>query len=485
MHRSSSCSATTPHLRLALSRKAVYQNAGGRTLTHQRVALGARADSTFTSLIHTGVAANSFNNEWPEQFTFPARRLYKSESFLISQKVSRMHMVANAAMRAPGESIGTFALESAIDELSYQLKIDPIELRRLNEPEKDPLKNTPFSHRALTEAYRVGASHFGWSQRPAEPRSQKDGDWWVGQGCATAFYPVYRMPTSARLTFRADGTVRIQTATHEMGMGTATAQTQIAAERFGLPMHKIEFEYANTDLPTGGMAGGSSQTISVAMAVDDAFQGILKQLLKLAHGTDSPLAKAKIDDVEARSEGLYLKDSDQGESYRALIARSGQEHIQAEVTTGAPLETMKYSMGSYGAQFCEVRVHQLTGETRISRWLGCFDTGRIINPKTARSQFHGGITQGIGLALMEDTLFDERTGRIANPSLAEYHVPVHADVPHIEIHFLDIPDPHTPMGAHGIGEIGITGCGAAVANAIYHATGKRLRDLPLTLDKLM
>ena len=474
-------------VRLVVSRKGVFRIVGGRTPSDQRVALGAGADGKLVSLIQTGVTATSFTNEFAEQFTFPARHLYASENLLVDQRVVHLNTTANTFMRAPGESIGTFALESAMDELSYEIGIDPVELRIRNDAKTDPAKGLPFSARNFVEVYRLGAEKFGWQKRSAEVRSQRDGDWWIGQGVASAFYPAYRFPASARVRISADGTALIQSAGQEMGMGTATVQTQHAAERLGLPLGKVRFEYGDTDLPQAPVAGGSNQTISIALAVHEACEKLHKEILGLVkHDDRSPLKGASLEEVEARGGGLYRRDSRvKGETYSAILTRAQKSSLEAEATSGQPFELMKYSMGSYGAQFCEARVNEVTGEVRVSRWVGAFDTGRILNPKTARSQFIGGITMGIGMALTEETFFDERSGRIMNPSLAEYHVPVNLDVPKIEAYFLDIPDPHTPLGAHGVGEIGITGAAAAVANAVYHATGKRVRELPITLDKLL
>jgi xanthine dehydrogenase YagR molybdenum-binding subunit len=376
-------------------------------------------------------------------------------------------------------------LESAVDELAHELKIDPVELRRINEPDKDPTKGTEFSHRALLEAYRRGAEKFGWKH--SEPRSRKEGKWYVGCGVATAFYPFYRFPASARVRISADGTAVIQAAAHEMGMGTATVQIQHAAERLGLPIDRVSFEYGDSNLPQSPVAGGSNQTASIVASVTAAIEKVLQELLALAGDDyDSPLANVKLEEMEARGGGIFSKsDVSKGETYSSILRRVKQDHVEAEATSAAPMETIKYSMGSYGAQFCEVRVNEESGEVRVSRWLGSFDCGRILNPKTAISQFRGGIIMGIGMALTEETLFDERKGRIMNPSLAEYYVPVNLDVPNIEIIYNDIPDEHAPLGAHGIGEIGITGAAAAIANAIFHATGKRVRDLPITLDKLL
>ena len=472
-------------VKLVLSREGVFRVVGGRTVSEQRVALGADASGHFQSLIHTGTTAKTTKGGIVEQFSFPARYLYASQTFHLEQKIVNLDTVGNTYMRAPGESIGNFALESAIDELAHELKIDPIELRRLNEPERDPTKNTEFSMRNLTEAYRRGAEKFGWKQ--SEPRTQRDGKWLIGQGVATAYYPFYRFPGSAKVRIRVDGSATVSAAAHEMGMGTATVQTQQAARRLGLPIEKVKFEYGDSDLPESPQAGGSNQTASLIASTRAAIEGAQSELLALA-GKDhaSPLHKLKLEEVEARDGGLWSKsDPTKGETYAAILERVNQEHIEVEASSAPPLELMKYSMHSYGAQFCEVRVHEETGETRISRFLGSFDCGTILNPKTAQSQFRGGIIMGIGMALTEETMFDERQGRIVNPSLAEYHVPVNLDVPHIEVLTNDIPDPHAPLGAHGIGEIGITGVAAAIANAVFNATGKRVRELPITLDKLM
>ncbi len=473
-------------VRLALSREGVYRVVGGRTVTEQRVAIGAQADGSFDAIIHTGVVAMTEHNNVPEPFILATQCLYAAGSFKLEVKTAYLDMLANTFMRAPGESVGTFALESAIDELAEKLGMDPIELRLRNEPEQDPTLGIPFSSRHLVEAYRAGAERFGWSKRSAVPGTRREGEWLVGMGMATATYPYQRMPGgAARITLTRQGNATVEVAAHEMGMGTATTTALVAAERLGLPMERVTVAYGDSSLPGVILAGGSQQTASIGSAVLAAYQELVSELLKLA-AKDSPLAGLKPEEVGSRDGGLYKFDEpERSESYAVLLGRAGRDELAVEGSAPMPFELMHWSMHSYGAQFCEVRVNAVTGETRVSRFLGSFDCGRILNPKTAKSQFRGGIIMGLGLALTEETQFDERNGRIMNPSLAEYHLPVHMDVPEIDVIWTDLPDPHTPMGAHGVGEIGITGVGAAVANAVYNATGKRVRDLPITLDKLL
>jgi xanthine dehydrogenase YagR molybdenum-binding subunit len=472
-------------VRIMLSREGVYRIVGGRTLTEQRVAIGAGEDGGFDAVIHTGTVAMTPHNNMPEPFILPAKSAYASRSFLLDVETVRMNMTANTFMRAPGEAVGTFGLECGVDELAHAMGMDPIDLRLRNEPEKDPTTGLPFSQRGIAEAWRIGRERFGWSVR-RQPGARREGDWLIGLGCATGTYPYYRMPGgAARITLAKNGRATVGVAAHEMGMGTATAQTQIAAERLGLPMDSVTFNYADTDLPGVVLAGGSQQTAAIGAAVIAAHHALVVELLKLA-GNDSPLAGLKPDEVGGLNAGLCaIEDESRWESYASILARARRDTVSVEAEASQPLELQHWSMHSHSAIFCEVRVNAVTGEIRVNRVLGVFDCGRIINSKTAASQFRGGIVMGLGLALMEETQFDERTGRVINPSLAEYHVPVHLDVPEIDVIWTDEADPRTPMGARGIGEIGITGVGAAVANAVFNATGKRVRDLPITLDKVL
>ena len=473
-------------VRIALSREGVYRMIGGRTLTEQRVAIGASSDGRFDAIIHTGTVAMSRHNALPEPFILPTRSAYAAGSFRLDVDVAYLDMLANTFMRAPGEAVGTFGLECAVDELAVALGIDPIELRIRNEPGTDPTDGRPFSSRNIVAAWRAGAARFGWSRRNPAPGSVREGEWLVGLGCATATYPYYRMPGgAARITLGKDGHARVDIAAHEMGMGTATAQSQVIAERLGLRLDQVTFAYGDSALPGMVLAGGSQQTASIGASVVAAQHALVAELLRLA-GNASPLAGLTADEIGCRDGGLAaLNDPARRESYTSILARAGHGQMVAMASAPPPDEQQHWSMHSHGAMFCEVGVNIVTGETRVRRFLGSFDCGRILNAKTAASQFRGGIIMGLGLALMEETQFDERTGRVMNPSLAEYHVPVHMDVPDIDVIWTDIPDPHTPMGARGIGEIGITGTAAAVANAVFNATGRRIRDVPLTPDKLM
>ncbi|MBX3072821.1 xanthine dehydrogenase family protein molybdopterin-binding subunit [Candidatus Obscuribacterales bacterium] len=471
-------------VKLNLSREGVYRIVGGRTPSVQHVALGANQDGQLEALIHHGTTQTTEYNNFAEQFSFPARYLYNSKTFDIGQKVVHTDTLANTFMRAPGESIGTFALESAMDELAHEMNIDPIKLREINEPKSDPLRHIPFSCRNIVQAYKVGAESFGWD--PKKPGSQSDGKWRVGQGVATAYYPYYRFPGKAKAKIFSNGTASIQAAAHEMGMGTATVQLQHFADRMTLPIEQVSMQYGNTSLPESPMAGGSNQTASLGASIEAAVTALVEVCIKAANkSASSPFKGLHAKDVDIKSGGIYGKETDVGCSFVEILKLAGVDELEAEGASGQPFEMLKHSMHSYGAQFCEVRVHSETGELRIARWLACFDAGRIINPKTAESQFRGGIIMGIGMALMEETIYDDRYGRVANPSLAEYHMPVHLDIPHIEIKYLNIPDEHAPLGARGIGEIGITGAAAAIANAVFNATGRRIRELPITLDKLL
>ncbi|KGT81716.1 dehydrogenase [Bradyrhizobium japonicum] len=473
-------------VRLVLSRASMQRLIGGRSQTEQRVALAADRDGRLLALLHHGYSVKPAHGVADEAFTLTSRTLYAARSFDIVQHAIDLDVLANTFMRAPGEAPGTFAVESAMDELAHELQIDPIELRRRNIGHSDPVSGAPHSQSDLMLAYDLGAKRFGWERRSSKPGSRKEGEWLVGMGCATGSFPYARMPgTSARITIDGDGRATVASAAHEMGMGTATVQRQHAADRLGLPLDRVTIRIGDTSLPFGSFAGGSSQTASLGAAINAASTKLAGELLRLA-GNDTPLAGLRANEVEFADGGLRkIGDPSRHESFASILKRAARSDISVVGESSAPLEVLKFSMHSRSAVFCELRVSEATGEVRVDRLVGSFDCGRILNPKTAASQLRGGMIMGLGMALTEETLLDERSGRVISASIADYHMPAHLDVPEIDVLWTDIPDPRTPMGARGIGEIGTTGVAAAIANAAFNATGKRIRDLPLTPDKLL
>jgi xanthine dehydrogenase YagR molybdenum-binding subunit len=340
------------------------------------------------------------SNLGPEVLTLSSLSAYRTESILNDLQAVNLDMLSNSMMRAPGEAVGSFALESAMDELAHATGVDPIELRVSNEPKTDPLSGLPFSSRNIVEAWRAGAERFGWSRRNPTPRAVRDGEWRVGLGCAMASLAYDRQPGgAARITLTRDGRATVDVAAHEMGMGTATVQTQVCAERLGLPMEAVTFNYGDSALPGVVIAGGSQQTAAIASSVIAAQRKLVTELVELA-GKDSPLAGLGLDEIGCRDAGLCRQDDPQRyETYTTILTRANRQTVSAEAEPPEPLEQTHWSIRSFGAMFCEVRVNELTGEPRVRRFLACFDCGRILNPKTAGSQFRGGITMGLGLAL--------------------------------------------------------------------------------------
>ncbi|SEG91771.1 xanthine dehydrogenase YagR molybdenum-binding subunit [Nonomuraea solani] len=469
-------------VKLVLSRGQTYTMTGGRAPTRSRIRLGADDQGHLTAIVHDALSTCSAD-EFAEAAIAASRHLYACPNLTAHQRVVRVDRIQNAFLRGPGVTPGSFAMESAMDELAWELGMDPLDLRLRNEPERDPVSGRPFTSRHLREAYLLGAEAFGWRERAPAPRATRDGRWLVGQGMAAAINPDAVLIAAIRLRLRADGTVTLHSSTNELGAGTATAQIQAAAQRLGVPMGKIRFLQGDSDVAKTRIPGASAATTTLASAVWSARDHLVRELLALVKGTDSPLAGRRAGEVATRDEGLYLPDG-RGESYRRILARAGREEVEVTGRSAPPYQTIKRSTSTYGAHFAEVRVDADTGEVRVTRWTGAFDGGRIVSPKQAAGQMRGGIIMGIGMALMEETLLDERSGRIVNANLAGSHIPVHADVPDIDVRFVDRPDPQTPLGAKGIGELGIVGVAAAVANAVHHATGKRVRDLPITPEKV-
>jgi xanthine dehydrogenase YagR molybdenum-binding subunit len=474
-------------VKLSLDRNQMFGPVGQRPITEQRFRLGAMDDGRLMASSHDTIAWTSMIEDWIEPCGIITRMMYESPNQETSHRLARMHLGTPTFMRAPGEATGSFALESAMDELAYELNMDPLALRLKNYTERDPGKNLPWSSKSLRQCYEIGAERFGWKDRNPQPRSMKKGNKLVGWGMATATYPTNRSAGECSATLRLDGSALFRSATQDLGTGTYTVMTQVAADAIGLPVQQVRFELGDSQMPEAPVSGGSTTVASVGPAVQAAGHALRLKLagIALAH-RDSPLFGATADRVKVENGELYLLDEpSRREAMRDIVSRHGEPvEVTAKAEPGD--EKKKYSMHSFGAVFVEVTVDEDLGEIRVPRVVGVYGVGKLMNEKTGYSQLMGGIVWGISLALFEETVIDKRNGRAVNGNLAEYHVPTNADIQGIDVQIVDEDDPHVnPLGAKGIGEIGITGVGAAIANAVYHATGRRVRDLPITLDKVM
>ncbi|HEV7843026.1 MAG TPA: xanthine dehydrogenase family protein molybdopterin-binding subunit, partial [Pyrinomonadaceae bacterium] len=475
-------------VRLATTRQQMFSNMGHRAETEQRVALGARSDGKLTAIIHEGISHTSVYDEYVEPFSKATHMMYACDNFRASQRLVPINVGTPTYMRAPGETSGMFALESALDELAYKLNIDPVQLRIINHADTDPDEKLPWSTKLLKESYKKGAEVFGWARRKPQPASMRDGRYLVGMGMATAVYPVNHFPSSARVRIQQDGTAIAESSTHDLGTGAYTVLTQVAADTLGLPVERVRVDIGDTNLPKAFVTGGSTTTMSVGSAIQGAARAAITKLKEMTREDKrSPLYGATADQVVVKDGRLSLTDNPaKGETYKEILTRAGMKEIEGNFDMQFNDKQKTHSSHSFGAQFAEVRVDPDFGEVRVTRFAGVFDIGRVMNMKLAESQMRGGIVMGIGMALMEETVLDKNLGRIVNRDLAEYHVPVNADVPPIDVVLLENFDEYaSPIGAKGAGEIGIVGAAAAIANAVYHATGVRVRDLPITPDKLM
>jgi xanthine dehydrogenase YagR molybdenum-binding subunit len=475
-------------VKLALTRRQMFGPVGGRPHTIQQITLGATRDGTLTAVRHDSTSTTSTFEEWLEPAAMATRMLYDCPNVQTSHHLVRLNVGTPTFMRAPGEATGTFAIESAMDELAYALAMDPLVLRLKNYADADPETGKPWSSKSLRACYSLGAERFGWTRRSPRPRSMRDGDDLVGYGMATATYPSRRMPASAEVCLYPDGHVVAKTASHDLGTGTYTVFAQLVADVFAAPIDRVRVELGDTDLPYAPLSAGSMTVASAGSAVYLAAVAARDRLVQLAvSDPESALHGARHEDVLVTGEYLTMGgDPWRRGSIRELLERNGGQPIEGRAEAKPGDEAQQYSMHAFGALFVEVRVDPELGTIRVSRVVGAYGAGRVLNPKTARSQLIGGITYGMGMALMEHTITDSRNGRYLNADLAEYHIPVNADVPPMEICFVQESDLHVdPIGAKGIGEIGMTGVAAAIANAVYHATGVRVRDLPITLDKLL
>jgi len=475
-------------VKLVLTRHQMFSLVGHRPVTRQEVALGADGHGRLVAMRHDVHSVTSRFDEFVEPSAAQTRMSYACPNIRTSHRLVRLDVSTPTFTRAPGEASGSFALESAMDELAYALKLDPLELRLRSYAERDPETGKPFSSKSLRACYQQAAERFGWARRRRAVRATRDGHEWVGWGMATATYPAGQSPAQAVARIRADGTALVQSGTQDLGTGTYTIMTQIAADALGLPVDRVRFELGDTRLPEAPLSAGSRTAASVGPAVKGAADAARSALAALAIADRaSALFGMSLGDVRAADGYLVdARDPSRREAFQGILKRVGRSEIEGRYSAEENSARKEHALHSFGAQFAEVHVDADLGQVRVTRFVGAFAGGKILNAKTARSQFIGGIVWGIGMALHEETLRDRRTGRVVTRDLADYHVPVHLDVPAIEIISVDEADAVVnAVGAKGIGEIGITGAAAAIANAVYHATGVRVRDLPITPDKLL
>ena len=473
-------------VRVELTRDQMF-TFGFRPEAINTVALGADHDGTLRSLQHETIARTSSFEDYQEVVVNWSSLLYHCDNVALDYKLTRLDTATPCDMRAPGAPTGVFGIECAMDELAYALKMDPLELRLKNYADTDENEGKPFSSRELRAAARAGAERFGWSRRSREPRSMREGKELIGWGMASGIWEALMMPHTARATISADGKLEIACATADIGTGTYTILTQIAADALGVAMDDITTKLGDSTLPQAPVEGGSWTAASAGSAVHLACNTLAHHLLTRARQMEnSPLANADFAHVVFRGGRIALRSApDRGVALGDVLRAAGLARIEVEETAEPDPETKKsYSQYTHSAVFAEVRVDEQLGVSRVTRIVQAVAAGKIINPQTARSQIVGGTVFGIGMALHEETMLDHRLGRFMNHNLAEYHIPVNADVPDIDVIFVQEQEKHNPIGVKGVGEIGVVGTPAAIANAIYHATGRRIRDLPITIEKL-
>lgn len=476
-------------VKLVLRREQMYGPVGHRAPTRQRIRIGTNDDGALTAIDHHAKTVSSSFDDFFEPAADASHTLYASPAIATSHEAIRVDTGTPLFMRAPGEATGSIALESAIDEAAWTCGMDPLAFRIKNYAEVEPISGKPFSSKALRECYAQGAERFGWSERPLAPRQMRDeAGFLTGWGMGTATFPALMFQAQARAVIRNDGSGVMETGAHDMGQGAWTAFAQIAADSLGLALDRMEFKAGTSDLPDAGIAGGSAHTATAGVAIHNAGADVIAKLAELATGNErSPLFGAGNAGVIARDGRLFRRDDeDRSESYADILTRAGLAEIEGR-GSGAPDAAAQtaYAMHAHGAVFAEVKVDPDLGQIRVSRMVGAFAAGRVINPRLVRSQIFGGMIWGMSFALHEEALMDHRSGRILNANLAEYHVPVNADVPSLDALMIEEHDPHVnALGIKGVGEIGITGSAGAVANAVWHATGIRLRRFPIRISDL-
>jgi xanthine dehydrogenase YagR molybdenum-binding subunit len=472
-------------VRLVLTRQQMY-TLGFRPGSIERVALGARADGALDAITHDVIAMTSQYEDFARNDTGWSGALYKCANTRYSHKLAKLDLATPCDMRAPGATTGVYALECAMDELAVALKMDPVELRLRNYSDRQQDEDAPYTSKQLRECYRQAADAFGWSKRNAEPRSMRDHGELVGWGMASGIWEALQMKTSARIVLTANGHAEVACATSDIGTGTYTIMAQVAADMLGLPIDNVSIKLGDSTLPSSPVEGGSWMAASVSHAIKNAADAVRKELLALAKKMpDSPLKGIKLDEVMLADGKIVSKqDASRAVSIADAMRHGKVDRIEQEKSTN--FKTLaSYACNTHSAIFAEVKIDEQLGVIRVTRVVSAIAAGRILNTKTAHNQIMGGMIWGIGMALHEETLLDHHFGRIMNANYGEYHVPVNADVHDIQVIFVDEPDDIiNPLGIKGVGEIGLVGVAAAIANAVYHATGKRVRDLPITLDKL-
>jgi xanthine dehydrogenase YagR molybdenum-binding subunit len=477
-------------VKLVLRREQMFGPVGHRAETRQTLTIGADNHGKLTALDHHTKTASSSFDDFFEPASDASHTLYASPAIATSHEAIRADTGTPLFMRAPGEAAGSIALESAIDEMAHACGKDPLAFRLKNYAEVEPISGKPFSSKALRECYAQGAERFGWERRPLAPRQMRDQNGLLmGWGMGTATFPALMFEGHARAVLRQDGGGTMEIGAHDMGQGAWTALAQIAADSLALGIDQVEFRYGSSDLPDAGIAGGSSHTATAGMAIHNAGADVIARLADLAtNDARSPLFGAGNAGVIARDGHLFRRDEEsRNESYADILGRAGLTAIEGHGTsTMDPAAQSIYAMHAHGAVFAEVKVDPDLGQMRVTRVVGAFAAGRIVNPRLVRSQLCGGMIWGVSFALHEHAVMDQRSGRPMNPNLAEYHIPVNADVPSIEAILVEELDPYVnALGIKGVGEIGITGTAGAVANAVWHATGVRVRKFPITLDRLI
>jgi xanthine dehydrogenase YagR molybdenum-binding subunit len=469
-----------------LTREQMFTLVGHRPALIQHLTLGATRDGTLQAVKHDVQSTVSFSKFFVEAAAHrTSRLLYKSPNIQVSHTLVPWDVGGPTFMRAPGCAPGMFALECAMDELAVKSKVDPVELRVKNDSDLYPGKNVPWSSRHLVECFQLGAEKFGWSQRNAEPGAVQEGDWLIGMGTASALYPAHRNRASAKVRLQADGTAQVSSATQDLGTGTWTVLAIVGADSLGLPIERIRTELGDSALPPAPTSGGSTSVSSVTPAIQKAAESAKKKLIQLAiKDKKSPFFGMKVEEVVYR-EGQLVGEG-KSVDFGSVLSATGRGSVEATEMAAAGEEEEKYAFHSFGAQFCQLKVNRWTGEIRLQRITSVMDIGTVINMKAARSQILGGIVFGIGMALLEGSILEEKTGRYANANFADYLVATNADVTEVDIHFVIKPDTiFNPLGARGIGEIGITGMPAAIANAVFNATGKRIRQFPIHPENLL